>query len=121
GQDRARPGGLDREVSTQEATAARIARPVLRVPRPSGAALTRGVATLYLSLIVLIPLAAVVSRSMEDGFDTFWNAVTSPQAVAALKLTLIASFVVVAINAVTGTLIAWVLVRDDFRGKKFVN
>jgi sulfate transport system permease protein len=108
-------------VTSQEATAPRIARPVLRVPRPSGAALTRGVATAYLSLIVLIPLAAVVSRSIEDGWDTFWNAVTGEQAVAALKLTLIASLVVVAINAVTGTLIAWVLVRDEFRGKKFVN
>jgi sulfate/thiosulfate transport system permease protein len=72
-------------------------------------------------LIVLIPLAAVVSRSFEDGWDTFWRAVTGEQAVAALKLTLIASFVVVLINAVTGTLIAWVLVRDSFRGKGIVN
>jgi sulfate transport system permease protein len=108
-------------VTSREATASSVPSFALKVPRPSSAALTRGVATLYLSLIVLIPLAAVVSRSLEDGFDTFWNAVTSPQAVAALKLTLIASLVVVAINAVTGTLIAWVLVRDDFRGKKFVN
>jgi sulfate transport system permease protein len=91
------------------------------VPRPSGAALTRGAATVYLSLIVLIPLAAVAVRSTEDGMDTFWRAVTGEQAVAALKLTLIASLVVVAINAVTGTLIAWVLVRDDFRGKGIVN
>jgi sulfate transport system permease protein len=91
------------------------------VPRPSGAALTRGVATAYLSMIVLIPLAAVVARSTQDGMDAFWSAVTGPQAVAALKLTLIASLVVVAINAVTGTLIAWVLVRDDFRGKRIVN
>jgi len=53
--------------------------------------------------------------------DTFWHAVTAPEAVAALKLTLIASLVVVAVNAVTGTLIAWVLVRDDFRGKAIVN
>jgi sulfate/thiosulfate transport system permease protein len=79
------------------------------------------VATAYLSLIVLIPLAAVVERSTQDGMSTFWNAVTGQQAVAALKLTLIASLVVVAINAVTGTLIAWVLVRDEFRGKKIVN
>ncbi len=70
---------------------------------------------------MLIPLAAVVARSMEGGLDAFWRAVTGEQAVAALKLTLIASLVVVAINAVTGTLIAWVLVRDDFRGKGIVN
>jgi sulfate/thiosulfate transport system permease protein len=72
-------------------------------------------------MIVLIPLAAVVSKAFEDGWDTFWSAVTAPEAVAALKLTVIASFVVVAINAVTGTMIAWVLVRDDFRGKGIVN
>ena len=75
----------------------------------------------YLSLMVLIPLAAVVDKSFEDGFDTFWTAVTNEQAVAALKLSLIASAVVAAINAVTGTLIAWVLVRDEFRGKGIVN
>jgi sulfate/thiosulfate transport system permease protein len=108
-------------VNSQEATPSRFPALPLRVPRPSGAALTRGVATAYLSMIVLIPLAAVVARSTQDGMDAFWSAVTGPQAVAALKLTLIASLVVVAINAVTGTLIAWVLVRDDFRGKRIVN
>jgi sulfate transport system permease protein len=76
---------------------------------------------LYLSVIVLIPLAAVVDQSLENGWDSFWRAVTNEQAVAALKLTVTASFVVAAINALAGTLIAWVLVRDDFRGKKFVN
>ena len=75
----------------------------------------------YLSLMVLIQLAAVVDKSFEDGFDTFWTAVTNEQAVAALKLSLIASAVVAAINAVTGTLIAWVLVRDEFPGKGIVN
>jgi sulfate transport system permease protein len=93
----------------------------LRAPRLPGAALAGGVSMLYLSLIVLIPLAAVVSRSLDGGLDAFWTAVTNEQAVAALKLTLIASAVVVAINAVTGTLIAWVLVRDEFRGKGIVN
>ncbi len=76
---------------------------------------------LYLSFIVLIPLAAVVSRSLDGGVDAFWTAVTNEQGIAALKLTLIASAIVAAINAVTGTLIAWVLVRDDFPGKKIVN
>jgi sulfate/thiosulfate transport system permease protein len=75
----------------------------------------------YLSLVALIPLAAVVLKSLENGTDAFWSAVTSPQAVASLELTLIASLVVVLINAVFGTLIAWVLVRDDFPGKGFVN
>jgi len=75
----------------------------------------------YISLIVLIPLAAVVSRSLEEGTGFFWDTVTSPQALAALKLTLGVSVVVVLINAVTGTMIAWVLVRDSFRGKGIVN
>jgi sulfate transport system permease protein len=91
------------------------------VPRPSGAALGRGVAGLYLSLIVLIPLAAVVSKGFDNGWDGFWTAATGTEAVSALKLTVIISFIVVAINAVTGTLIAWVLVRDEFRGKSVVN
>jgi sulfate transport system permease protein len=79
------------------------------------------VATLWLSVIVLLPLAAVVVRSMEGGPGAFWDAVTSPVAVASLRLTLLASLGVAAINAVAGTLIAWVLVRDRFRGKAFVN
>jgi sulfate transport system permease protein len=80
-----------------------------------------GISTAYLSLIVLIPLAAVFWKSVGGGWDTFWQAVSNPQAVAALKLSLAASLIVVSINAVTGTIIAWVLVRDRFRGKGFVN
>jgi sulfate transport system permease protein len=86
-----------------------------------GSALGVGLITTYLSLIVLIPLAAVVDRSLQEGVGAFWDAVTAPQAVAALKLTFAVSLIVAAINAVTGTLIAWVLVRDEFRGKRFVN
>jgi sulfate transport system permease protein len=63
----------------------------------------------------------VVSKSFENGLDSFWTAVTTPQAVAALELTLIASLVVVLVNVVFGTLIAWVLVRDEFPGKSVVN
>jgi sulfate transport system permease protein len=90
-------------------------------PRLGGATLGRGLVTAYLSLIVLIPLAALVARSTEDGTGSFWDAITNPQAIAALKLTLIASLIVVTINAVMGTAIAWVLVRDSFRGKGIVN
>jgi sulfate/thiosulfate transport system permease protein len=75
----------------------------------------------YLSVVALIPLAAVLIKSFEEGADTFWSAFTSPQALASLRITLIASVIVVAINSVSGTLIAWVLVRDEFRGKSFVN
>ena len=89
--------------------------------RKEGSLLTRGLVVTYLSLLVLIPLAAVVWQSAQDGFGGFIQAITNPQAVAALKLTFMASLVVVAINVVTGTLIAWVLVRDSFRGKAIVN
>jgi sulfate/thiosulfate transport system permease protein len=63
----------------------------------------------------------VVWKSTENGADSFWRAVSNPSAVASLKLTFVVSLVVVAINAVAGTLIAWVLVRDSFRGKGIVN
>lgn len=94
--------------------------------RKAGAAggkefLTRGAAIIYLSLIVLIPLAAVVWTSFGEGVGGFLRSISNPQAIAALKLTFVASLVVVAINVVTGTLIAWVLVRDSFRGKSIVN
>ena len=84
-------------------------------------ALGLGIATLWLSVIVLLPLAAVVDRSVHDGLGQFWTSVSSRQAVAALRFTLLISLLVTAINAVMGTLIAWVLVRDEFRGKRAVN
>jgi sulfate transport system permease protein len=74
-----------------------------------------------MSVIVLLPLAALVARSLDEGLGAFWDAITDPQAVSALKLTLLASLAVVAINAVMGTMIAWVLVRDEFPGKGVVN
>jgi sulfate transport system permease protein len=75
----------------------------------------------YLSIVALIPLAAVAFKAFENGADGFWTAVTNPQAVASLRITLIASVIVVVINALSGTLIAWVLVRDEFPGKGIVN
>jgi sulfate/thiosulfate transport system permease protein len=93
---------------------------VLRFPF-GGEALTRGLALTWLSVIVLIPLAAVVAKSTDEGLGFFWDAITEPEAMSAIKLTLLASLAIVAINIVFGVLIAWVLVRDDFRGKGFVN
>jgi sulfate transport system permease protein len=75
----------------------------------------------YLSIVALIPLAAVLFKSLDDGVANFWDAVTTPQAVASLKITLIASLIVVIVNMLFGTLIAWVLVRDEFPGKGIVN
>jgi sulfate/thiosulfate transport system permease protein len=103
------------------AVAAPRARTRVRVPRPGAGALGLGVATLWLSLIVLLPLAAVLDRSLDGGLQAFWDSVSSRQAVSALRFTLLVSLLVAAVNAVMGMLIAWVLVRDDFRGKSFVN
>ena len=74
-----------------------------------------GLSTLYLSIVVLLPLAALAWRAHG------WDAVTTPQATAALKLTLVASLIVALVNAVAGTAIAWTLVRDRFFGQNFVN
>jgi sulfate/thiosulfate transport system permease protein len=80
-----------------------------------------GLATLYLSLIVLIPLGAVVLRANENGLAGFWRAITAPETASALTLTVGASLIVVAVDIVMGTLIAWVLVRDRFRGQRIVD
>jgi sulfate transport system permease protein len=88
---------------------------------PGAGALGLGVATLWLSVIVLVPLAALVARSTDGGLDAFWSAISSRQAVSALTLSLWTSVGVAALNAIAGTATAWVLVRDDFRGKAVIN
>jgi sulfate/thiosulfate transport system permease protein len=107
-------------VSTAAVTARASARPARLSSRGSGA-LALGVVTVWLSVIVVLPLAAVVVRSTDGGLDAFWTSVSSRQAVSALRFTLLVSLIVAAINAAAGTLIAWVLVRDEFRGKRLVN
>ncbi|HEX6878665.1 MAG TPA: sulfate ABC transporter permease subunit CysT [Nocardioidaceae bacterium] len=76
-----------------------------------------GVALLWFSLLVLIPLAAVVATSVESGWGAFTSALTNEQTLAAVRLTVLQSVLVTAINVVMGTVIAWVLVRDRFWGK----
>jgi sulfate transport system permease protein len=85
-----------------------------------GAALGLGTSVLWLSLLVLLPLAAVVAQSFGNGWAGFWDAITSPGALQALRLTVVASLAATVINAVMGTLLAWVLVRDNFPGKRIV-
>jgi sulfate/thiosulfate transport system permease protein len=84
-------------------------------------ALILGTVLTYLSIIVALPLAALVWRSGGRGAAGFWSSVSSPEALSALELTLVVSLVVALVNAVSGTIIAWVLVRDDFRGRSVVN
>jgi sulfate/thiosulfate transport system permease protein len=103
------------------------AAPTARIPRVSFGAgravapLGMGIAVLYMSIIVLIPLAALTAGAFDDGWSGFWDAITNDQAWYAVRLTLIVSAIVTVINAVMGTLIAWVLVRDRFPGKGLVN
>jgi sulfate transport system permease protein len=75
----------------------------------------------YLSLLVLLPLAAVVTKAFSGGWSGFWTEVTNPLAVQALELTLVLSAIVAVVNSVAGLAISWVLVRDDFPGKSLVS
>src|SRR4051812_28017350 len=92
----------------------------LRLPGV-GAGLGRGVVVLYLSFFVLLPLAALLDKSLSEGLGHFWDQVTSGQAKQSLQLILVCSLIVVAINAVFGTIVAWLLVRDNFPGKSIIN
>jgi sulfate/thiosulfate transport system permease protein len=100
-----------------------------RTPPPALAATGRVVgrvggpalAVTYLSLLVLLPVAAVVAKAFSDGWGTFWAEVTNPLAVSALELTLTLSAIVAVVNSVAGLAISWVLVRDDFPGKSLVS
>jgi sulfate/thiosulfate transport system permease protein len=92
----------------------------LRLPG-LGTGIGGGMVMLYLSIIVLLPLAAVASEAFSGGVGTFWDQVTTPLAVKALKLTVVCSLIVVVVNGVFGTILAWLLVRDKFPGKSIVN
>jgi sulfate transport system permease protein len=101
--------------------AAALERPTGAASGLVGGSLARGVALGYLSLVVLLPLAALIWSSRAGGADAFWHQVTRPEAVSALKLSLGAAAVCALINAVAGTATAWVLVRDRFAGKGTVD
>ncbi len=95
-----------------------------RRERASGRAagvLGKGLLGIYLSVLVLLPVAALLAKAGSGGMSAFWREVTGPEAQAAIKLTLVMSAIVVVVNAIFGTLIAWVLVRDEFPGKRVVN
>ncbi|MEO6017209.1 MAG: sulfate ABC transporter permease subunit CysT [Polaromonas sp.] len=83
--------------------------------------LTLGYTVLYLSLVVLIPLSALVFKTFTLSWEQFWLAVTSPRVLASYRLTFGASLIAALVNLVFGLLLAWVLVRYRFPGKKIVD
>ncbi|KQV77013.1 sulfate ABC transporter permease [Aeromicrobium sp. Root344] len=100
------------------ATRKRRARSATSLTRSSGIGL--GLAVTWFSLLVLIPLALVVIQSADGGWQTFRDTLTNSQTAAALRLTVTQALIVTLVNVMFGTLIAWVLVRDHFWGKRIL-
>jgi sulfate transport system permease protein len=94
-----------------------------RTPRRvlPGFKITLGFTLFYLSVIVLIPLSALLFKTLTLTWEQFIAAVTSPRVVASYQLTFGASFLAALVNAVFGLLVAWVLVRYNFPGKKIID
>ena len=90
-----------------------------RLAVPSGLAL--GTSMVWFSLLVLIPVAAVVVSAAAGGWSGFWSVVASSQTAAAIRLTVLEALAVTAVNVVMGTALAWVLVRDRFPGRRVLD
>jgi sulfate transport system permease protein len=86
-----------------------------------GFGLTLGFAGLFLTIIVLIPMAALIMRAGSLPLDEFWRIATEPRALASYRLTFGASFLAACVNAVFGFVIAWTLVRYEFPGRRVVD
>ena len=106
--------------STTEETPNSTSGSIRRIGRAAAKFVAPGTAVLYLSLLVLIPIAAIASNAFVGGWSAFWGSVHNPESWAALKLTLVSALIVVVVNTIAGTAIAWVLVRDQFAGKAVV-
>ena len=86
-----------------------------------GFGLTLGYTLVYLSLLVLIPLGAMFLKTTQLSWDQFWTIITAPRVIAALKLSFGTALIAALINGVIGTLLAWVLVRYRFPGRKIID
>lgn len=92
-----------------------------RFPLTAASGIGLGVALVWFSILVLIPLAAVVGAAAAGGWTNFWDTLTDAQTFAALRLTVVEALLVTLANAVIGTIVAWVLVRDQFFGKRILD
>lgn len=106
--------------SAPEMTPERTRGPAGRIGRAAASFVAPGTAMIYFSLLVLIPIAAIATNAFSGGWSGFWGSVHNPESWAALKLTLISALIVVVANTIAGTAIAWVLVRDQFPGKRVI-
>ena len=89
-------------------------------PLRRASALGLGVAMIWFSLLVLIPLTAILVTAVGGGWAVFAQQLTTPQTQAAVLLTVLTAFGVTLVNVIMGPLIAWVLVRDSFPGKRII-
>jgi sulfate/thiosulfate transport system permease protein len=108
-------------VLSQDTRAVGRGRPGVRTTLTPGSALGLGIAMTWFSLLVLIPLAAIVATAGDEGWHGYVDTLTNPQTWAAIKLTVGQSLLVTAVNVVMGPIIAWVLVRDRFWGKRLLD
>jgi len=108
-------------VLNQDTRAVGRGRPGVRWTLTPGSGVALGVAMTWFSLLVLIPLAAIVATAGSDGWQGYVDTLTNPQSWAAIWLTVTQTLLVTAVNVVMGTLIAWVLVRDRFWGKRLLD
>lgn len=113
---------LDAQAPAQNSRRSLRSRWTVRTGLPLGSAsgVSLGVVVLWLSLLVLLPLAAVLGKAFGSGWHEFWSAVTDREAASALHLTLQLSIAVAVVNGIVGTLVAWVLVRERFRGSSLL-
>lgn len=92
-----------------------------RSRRPSQGLALRAMGLFYIGAMVILPMVAMVYQAAQPGPRAFWEAVVDPYALHALKLTFVTAFIMVAVNVVTGTATAWVLVRYEFPGRTLIN
>jgi sulfate/thiosulfate transport system permease protein len=93
----------------------------MRKPKGLAPKILIGVVVVYLAILILLPIAAIFQGALAQGVAALISALTQPQVLAAFRLTLVLAAIAVAVNSVFGTIVAWVMVRQNFWGKGFFN